>query len=872
MSLRTLLSLLLLTAPLAVHAEEAWETCCRKCAAFANQAALGNTLSGGNQRQYAPDRIFDVKHLKIDLTPDFESHSLTGRVWFTFTPIAEPQLELSLDAVDLDVQSVTGTKPLSHSVQANQITCLFDEPIQPGQTATVEIAYTAHPTEGLYFRTPDMGYPETDTQCWTQGEPERHRHWFPSYDYPNERFTTEVVCRVPEGMTALSNGILLSNENDPADPNGLVAWHWRQNQPHVNYLVSVVAGHFRHLHAAHGDLDLAFYTPPSAFHVAENSFRDTVNILAWFERELDVPYPWDKYYNVCVHDFVAGGMENTSLTTLTLNTLFDKSTGTLHTTRRLDAHEIAHQWFGDLVTCKDWSHLWLNEGFATYYTELYDAHAIGPEILQYEMWRKARSILENKDEKPIVWRGYGSPWDQFDYRAYPKGAWVLHMLRTQLGADLFRRCVTDYLTSYRDDIAVTADLHAVFEDLSGRSLDRFFDQWVYHGGEPDLKVTHRYDATRKEAKLTVEQVQKTSDKVLLFDVPLPVRFHTADGVIDQVLRVTRKKEDFTIPLDGAPTQVLIDPDVTVLTRVNFRPTNPQLLAQLTNLDTPMARVGAITLLATKHTPPLLDALATRLCEDDFYAVRLEAAKALDKIRTPAAFKHLLAAAAADQPDDRVRLQLVRAIGNVYDPRARAHLLHVARTDTNPEIVGAALKALGKFEGPAVRDALTKALDRPSFRDVLARGAVDGIAAFADPAHVPVLLDHLRAPDPDLPTRTFGKHLETLARLASRAPKPQRTEVRRFLLTHANAPREPIQLAALRALGHLGDVKATAALSGFQNHGAADKTRAKRVHDEANKALNALRETKPHPQEVKALRKTVDQLLKKVEALEKAQKE
>ncbi len=219
-----------------------------------------------------------------------------------------------------------------------------------------------------------------------------------------------------------------------------------------------------------------------------------------------------------------GGMENTSLTTLTVNTLFTKASENLRSSRSLDAHELAHQWFGDLVTCRDWSHLWLNEGFATYYSLLYDKHLLGEDFFKHGLYRNARGIFGNaKDTIPIVYRGYSNPMEQFSFRAYPKGGWVLHMLRSQLGDDLYRKCVRTYLERHRFGTVVTQDLVEIFEELSGRSLSQFFDQWVYLSGYPELRVKYSWDELAGQVKLNVTQVQMTSEKRPLFRFPLPVK-------------------------------------------------------------------------------------------------------------------------------------------------------------------------------------------------------------------------------------------------------------------------------------------------------------------------------------------------------------
>jgi aminopeptidase N len=221
---------------------------------------------------------------------------------------------------------------------------------------------------------------------------------------------------------------------------------------------------------------------------AANSFRDTADIMGFFEEEIGVPYPWVKYDQVAVLDFHFGGMENTSLTVLTDRTLFGDATENLRDSRGLVAHELAHQWFGDFVTCKDWTHVWLNEGFATYYDWLHAAHMHGEDEKLWHLFSAARGIVGNDDRTPMVSRDYKSAMDQFGYRAYPKGAWVLHMLRDRLGDDLYRLCVKMYLERHALGSVVTEDLNAVAEELSGRSFDRFFDQYVYHARHPELDV------------------------------------------------------------------------------------------------------------------------------------------------------------------------------------------------------------------------------------------------------------------------------------------------------------------------------------------------------------------------------------------------
>ena len=621
-----------------VHSHTGWETCAEKHHFFGARPHSDDDPSAGNGRKYARDREIDVRHLKLDLTPDFKKRTLRGISHMTFVPIAKPLRQLKLDAIDLAVEKIEASAPIEDwDVGHERIVITFADPIEAGAESWVKVRYLAEPKDGWYFRTEEMGYPKGDDHFFTQGEPEKHRHWFPGYDIPNERFTTEVICRVDEGMTVLSNGRLLEEKKR----DGTATFHWLQDKEHVNYLISVVGGHFERLEDEHGDLPLAFYTPPSEFAVAKNSFSDTARILAFLEKEIGIEFPWDKYYNVCVTDFVAGGMENTSVTTLTTRTLFHESSETIRTSRHLDAHEATHQWFGDLLTCKDWSHLWLNEGFATYYTHLYEEHRTGPDAMRYGLYRDAERILKAKDEKPIVWREFKNPWEQFDYRAYPKGSWVLHMLRSQLGAELYRKCVRTYVERNRNRNVVTEDLNEVFEELTGQSWDEFFDQWVYHGGVPELKATYAWDQVRGQAKLNVAQTQKVSGKVMLFDFPLPVRFIDEKGERhDFSVRIHETGEDFFFKLPAKPEVVRIDPDYTVLCSLDFKPPAPLLLAQLERKDDMMGRLLAVKALSGRKDRKSIDALKKALQEDPFFGVRIEAAKSLAATHTAEAFAAL----------------------------------------------------------------------------------------------------------------------------------------------------------------------------------------------------------------------------------------
>jgi aminopeptidase N len=827
-------------------------------------------IDSPDYRKYAPDREVEILHLALDVTPDFTNRTVEGKATWTFKPIAKSLREVKLDGVDLTLHEVTSTeKILAYQVTDEKIIITFATPVPVGKEMAVTLTWQAEPKEGLYFRTPEMGYKEGDAHLFTQGEEIEARHWYPCFDSPNMKFTSEITCRLPAGMTAVSNGRLVSETKDPA--SGLAVVHWSQEKPHANYLISLVAGNLKKIEDKYKDIPIAFYTPPSEINEASNSFRDTKDMLAFFEQEIGVPYPWAKYDQVCVNDFVEGGMENTSCTTLTDSTLFTEATENIRTSEGLLAHEMAHQWFGDLVTCKDWSHIWLNESFATYYETLYNAHKNGLDSMLYELYGRTRQITGiTNNYKAIVRRNYDSSHEMFDYLAYPKGGWVLHMLRSQLGEDLYRRCIKTYLDRHAYGSVVTDDLRAVVEELSGRSFDQFFDQWLYRGYHPELDVTYAWDEKTKLAKLSIHQAQKISQDVALFNFPLTIRFKGKFGSTDRSVQVKEKEEDFYFPLESAPQLVRLDPDYTLLAKITFKPSSEMLRAQIADPEDMIGRMLAINQLGEKKDKDSVAQLKKTLNSDAFYGVRIEASRALRLIHSDEALEALLAS--TKQEDARVRRAVVAELSNFYRDTAYAAAAQTVKTEKNPDIISAAIGGMAGYSQPEVRETILKFLNSDSFRNELADAAVTAIRSQDDPAYLTPLLETLSKRETVFTSRGFASGLGTLAYIARNEQK--KDSAREFLVGKVTDKRQRIQLAAIAALGTLGDPQALAVVEKFTL--AAKETPERAAAERAVTSLRADRKPvddfKNLRQEVldlkkanRDLRKDLDDLKKKVEA-------
>jgi len=820
------------------------------------------------ERKYAPDRTVDVEHIIIDVTPDFNNRSVEAVTTLSFKPIAQPLSELKLDMYDLLISSVKASVPIAgYNATKEDLTITFEKPIEAGSKVSVTVASQAHPKQGMYFRTPQLGYNASDIHLFSQGESHTHRYWFPSYDYPNERFTSEIICHVPKDYTVLSNGRLVSENID--QNSGLKTVRWLQEKPHVNYLIALVAGKFEKLESKHRNIPLAFYTTPSNIQYAQNSFERTAEMMDFFERETGVNFPWNQYYQVCVRDFVAGGMENTTLTVLTDRTLFTDEFENIRSSDGLIAHEMAHQWFGDYITCKDWSHLWINEGFATYYEVLYEGFKDGKDQMLYSLYRTSKSITaQTEEQRPIVFKEYRDSDEQFDYRNYGKGGWVLHMLRCQLGEQLYRECVKTFLERYGLSSVVTEDFVSVVEELSGRSYDRFFDQFVRLGRFPELKVSYNWSQSEGLAKVSIRQVQKELNNIYTYYFPVKIRFVVDGKNIDKTVDIESREHDFYFPLPSKPSIVRFDPDFTLLAKIEFEPPRDMLYAQLENKDDVIGRLLAIETLGKEKDKKTVDEMKKVLNDDPFYAVRIEASKALKRMGTDEAFAAL--SESMKQTDARVRRQVVSDIGSTYRSESYDKMIETIENEKNPDILAECIENIGLYHSPQTKKILVRYLDSDSFRNRLAEASINGIRKIDDPNYIAVLRKTIENRKDQLETSTFVSALDTLAYLARE--RNNKTPIRQFLEKYVDNQNPYIKTGAIRALGTLGDVRAKPLLESFisDSERGGDVPRRRLSGNYAQAARTALdklnKEEKFAPAEVIELRQKIDEMKKETDKL------
>jgi len=561
-------------------------------------------------------RFFDVKHIRAELTIDTKKREVRGKVTHTLSPLHPYLTQLELDCgPDLKVTNVTlGARPTpcDFTAKGEKLTVKLDKAYGPDDTIDLAIHYHGSPERGLYFVLPEAPYPEKRLSFWTQGESEDTHCWIPCYDYPNERATSEMIITVEKPLFVLSNGTLAETKENGGDTK---TYHWKMDVPHASYLISLAGSDFAVYHDRVGNLPLDYYV---ARHVDEATARrfmgKTPRMIRFFGEKTGQPYPYAKYAQVCVPDFIAGGMENISATTMTESALHDEIAALEGDADGLVAHELAHQWFGDLLTCKDWSHIWLNEGFASYFDPLFAEHDRGQDVFRLDMRGSLRGYLggDQSYRRPLVELRYESSMDMFDGVTYAKGACVLHALRGLLGDEGWWKGIRRYVAAHKLQVVETDDLRKAMEAASAKELGWFFDQWVYKAGHPELKVRWHFENADKTIRVQVRQTQALDDQTPLFRLPTTLEITEDVGKTRVVpIVIDGPSHEFVITATAKPKMVQIDPLGWLIKELDFEKSDEENLFQLENAACVLGRFDAAEALVkkAKDKPEAAKALA-----------------------------------------------------------------------------------------------------------------------------------------------------------------------------------------------------------------------------------------------------------------------
>jgi len=780
-------------------------------------------------------RAFHVEHVTLALDVDPAKGTIDGTATLRVRPVASGLTVVALDAVEMKIGLVTlvrGTrtgKRLRTTYDGATLAIRLDRPYGHEETVTLRVAYRAKPRAGFWFVRPDAAYPQRLAQGWSQGQAEDSRRWFPILDHPNDKFTSTIEVTAPSGYRTVANGRLVARK--PGRGGRTTTWRWEQERPHPAYLVSLVVAPFVETKAKAGRVPLRFYAFPGQEKAARRLYGRTADMMKTFER-LFGPYPWREYAQTVVTEFTWGGMENTGTTTLTEKALLDDRAALDVSYEGLVSHELAHQWWGDLVTCRGWHHNWHNESWATFCENLYEEKAHGVEAATWDRIQKRMSYLVQdaaQYRRPIVHDRYVIPMDLFDRHAYEKGSLVLTMLRDELGDEVFFRGARRHLTTHAFGFADTHDFRRAMEEESGRDLTWFFDQWIFAAGHPEFDVRWRAEKRNGRATgralVTVTQRQSTREAghetTPLFRVRVPIAVWGAKGA--RLHRVTVSGRTHTFALDGpggTPVRVAFDPAFRVLGTVELAQDAAAWRHALAHDPSPAERMRAaralVTLRGAAEDRATGAALESALTGDPSAPVRMAAALALGEraagkrgavvARTAKALAHALATNA----EPHARRAAAFGLGLLGARVGEAALLAACapgRTGDRSYLVQAtALKALAKISSPKLLAACRAAMATRGWRDLVPMAALDALAMAPVAGAYDLAYAHVRYGETQEVREAAVRLLVALAKdkaITRARPEPAR-HVAPTLEALLADPSVFLQLAAAQAAGKLGD--------------------------------------------------------------------
>lgn len=662
-------------------------------------------------------RIMDLEHTSLTIRFDWEKQLVNGSAILRLKAYAKPVDSFYIDALAMIIHSVEIREKgrlvrmsCPYSYDGEKILVRLPQTHSKDQVFDLFIDYTAQPekventggsaithTKGLYFINPLNKTPGKARQIWTQGETQSSSAWFPTIDAPNEKMTHDIYVTVADSLQTFSNGEFMSGNQGG---NGERTDHWRMEQPHAPYLVALVVGQFYSEKAEWNDIPLGYHVDPRYTNSTKTIFQNTPEMLSFFSGRLKYPYPWPKYDQVVVDDFVSGAMENTTLTIygqmlqLTSRELLDEDY------EDVISHELFHHWFGDLVTCESWAQLPLNESFATYGEYLWREHKYGRDNADehlYDMQQQYYVEAYGKQVK-LIRNDYFEPDEMFDAHSYQKGGLILHMLRSYLGDSAFFDGLNLYLNKFQYKTAEIHDLRQCFEEISGEDLTWFFDQWFFKEGHPNLEVIHNYEQESNFYSLQVNQNQDL-EKLGAYRLPVKIEFHFGDSVYSEWLDIRNSEESYAWEMTRKPVWVSFDASNQLLGRVREVKTQEAWLAQLKYSKLFNDRQNALLYLNEEgeDLEILYEACAIAL-SDPYYRIRIKGMDLMKRLEPDriASFSTLIIDQAENHPKSATRAAAFSLL--VYNPVADLDkTIQKGLNDSSYQVNGAALDLLEKTD-------------------------------------------------------------------------------------------------------------------------------------------------------------------------------
>ena len=694
----------------------------------------------------SPTRKHDLLHTSLDLRFNWEKEQVLGIAELKLKPYFHPTNELVLDAKGFEIRSVEKNgAPIKYDYDGSLLILDLGGLVFPAEEFTVRIDYIASPAasggsaaitsnQGLFFVNPRREEEGKPQQIWTQGETEWNSRWFPTIDKPNERCTQQIRLTVEDRFTTLSNGSLIAQT---ANDDGTRTDTWEMSQAHAPYLFMLAIGEFAVVREAWNGIPVEYYVEPAYEASAKAIFNHTPEMLQFFSDRLQYPYPWEKYAQVVVRDYVSGAMENT--TAVIFGSFVQK-----HQREMIDnhndgivAHELFHHWFGDLVTCESWSNLTMNEGFANYSEYLWYEHKYGKDEAGYHLLGEQRGYLysASRSAHPLIHFAVRDKEDMFDSHSYNKGGAVLHMLRNYVGDEAFWAALHVYLEENKYQAVEAHDLRLAFETVTGEDLNWFFNQWYFASGHPDLKVEYGYDEKKAEAFVRVEQRQDPQKMPAIFQAPLYIDLYFGSEKQREKVWLNQRLQEFRFAAEQAPDLINFDAEHVLLKEQQDNKTDEEYVFQFKHASHFYDRYLAMETLLEHDNESALKQIIAEGLEDKHWIIRQLTLDNIPESEMETYVSRVKYFATHD-PHSRVRMASLRLLNEMNDPELASITETVIKKDSAYNVIGTAVELISYLDRDlaiqyvrALEDTDSEAIRLSIARIYAQAGAIDKLDFF-----------------------------------------------------------------------------------------------------------------------------------------------
>ena len=655
---------------------------------------LISLLSEAQSKVYQPERekIHDLVHTKLNVDFNFDNKTMNGEAWITAKPHFYSTNFITLDAKAMLIHQVSMNNSALKYTYEDGLNLIISLPktYQRDEEFTIYIKYTAQPekvyqkgstsitsAKGLYFINADGSEKNKPTQIWTQGETEASSCWFPTIDAPNQKTSQEIYMTVPDKFVTLSNGALISQTkkgNNRTD-------YWKFDQKHAPYLFFMGIGEYEIIKDSYKNIPVNYYVEKEFAPYAKDIFGLTPEMMGFFSEKLGVEYPWNKYSQIVGRDYVSGAMENT--TAVMHGEQAYQKPGQLideNVQENTIAHELFHHWFGDLVTAESWSNLTLNESFANYSEYLWREYKYGKVNAEMHLYENVDAYLNGQsDSKDLVRYTYDDKEDMFDLVSYNKGGAILHMLRTYLGDEAFFLGLKQYLNMYKYQAAEVDQLRLIFENLTGKDLNWFFNQWYFGAGHPNIEISYDYNTLRKTVTVNVVQLQTAA-----FKFPFAIDVFEGTKRTRHTVFVDAKDASFTFPYTKQPNLIQVNADGSLVCEINENKVLSDYIFQLKYADNYAHRREAFLIIAKKQEDKDAFNAVVDALDDTSYKIRILA------------------------------LQQIDLINKFSKKDVIQKIMNIANTDVKTLVQAEAINTLGKLTDPELKPIFEKGLQSKSY--------------------------------------------------------------------------------------------------------------------------------------------------------------